>query len=465
MRDRMFCRRDPHEISPESTGGRIKLRPGLRKVLANIGWLVADRVFAMAVSLVVGVLLARHLKAEGFGLLSYALSFLSLFAFISSLGLENIVVREIVREPSSRDEILGSSFLLQVIGGFAAAGAAILGICLLRPGDTLTQGIVGIVSFGAVFKASTVVTFWFKSQVASKYTVIARDIAILLGMAVILALIFLGASVEAFAWALLGQAVLSASALVLAYRVYGKSPFRWVPRMSRVLSLLRSSWPLAISALAVTVYMKIDQVMLGEMVDDRAVGIYAAAVRLWAAWYFVPMAIAGSVFPAILKTREKDLDLYYGRLQRLYDFMTWLAIAVAVATTFLSGWIVDLLYGREYHEAASVLALHVWSAVFVFQGVAASQWILAEDLQRYNQVFTVAACLVNVGINYWLIPKHGGYGAAIATLLSYGLAVLVFPAFFARTRRRSIMLASSIVWPARFLLRLMVSRRRRQDVA
>jgi len=439
--------------SPPSSAGRaIALGSGFRRILSNIGWLVADRFVEMSVSLVVGVLLARHLGAEGYGLFNYAISFVALFGFMSHLGLESIVIREIVLDPSAKREILGSAFALQLIGGCVGTASAVLVIRFLRPDDLLAQGLVVIIGLGIAVRALSMIMYWFKSQVKAKYNVMAKNIALLPAMAANVVLVLVGASVGAFAWVRLGQTLILSVALVVAYWTCEGSVLRWLPRLKCALLLLKNCWPLAVSALAVTTYMKIDQVMLGEMAGDKAVGIYSAAVRLSGAWYFLPVAVAGSVFPAILRTRERDSRLYYKRLQHFYDAMTWCAIAAAAGTTVLAQWMIDILYGAEYKAAGPILMLHIWSAVFVFQGVAASQWLLAEKLQVYHLVFSGAACVVNIALNYLLIPVYGPRGAAIGTIISYGLAVIVAPFLFSRTRKRTIMLVRSYVWPLRAAL-------------
>jgi len=312
-----------------------KLSPGSggRKILVNIIWLVVDKALTLSLGLALFVMLARHLGRADFGLLNYAMSFASLFSFIAFMGLTNIMVREIVRSPDDRDEILGSGFALMVGGGLAAMGLAIGAIMLVRPDDQQALWLVGIVAAGLVFKSFNVIADWFKSEVASRHTVIARNVALLLTVVATGVLVMRGAPVKAFAWVYLGQAALFALGLVVAYRNKNGSLATWRTRAARMISLLKSSWPLMFSALAVSVYMKIDQVMLGEMVGEESVGIYAAAVRLTEAWYFIPMAVCASIFPAILRTRERNRALYYRRLQRLYDILTWCALVVATAMT------------------------------------------------------------------------------------------------------------------------------------
>jgi O-antigen/teichoic acid export membrane protein len=199
---------------------------------------------------------------------------------------------------------------------------------------------------------------------------------------------------------------------------------------------------LILSGLAVVTYMRIDQVMLGEMVGAGSVGIYSAAVRLSEGWYFVPIAIATSVFPSIVATRKVNEALYQERLQKLYHFMTWLAIAIAVPVTFLSQIVIKFLYGAGYEGAGTVLAIHIWAGVFVFLGYASGQYLLTENYTRISFYRAFWGMIVNVILNFLLIPRYGPNGAAVATLISqfgatFGIVFLKY------TRRQAIMMLKS----------------------
>jgi len=174
------------------------------------------------------------------------------------------------------------------------------------------------------------------------------------------------------------------------------------------------------------------------------VGIYSAAVRISEVWYFVPMVIVSSVFPAILEARKRSETQYYARLQKLYDLMAVLSISVALAMTFLSGPIVETLFGEAYVEAGAVLAIHVWASVFVFLGVASGKWFLAENRQVLNLQRTALGAIANVGLNIWLIPRHGPIGAGIATVISYAIAAYLSDCLQAETRRVFLMKSRSL---------------------
>jgi PST family polysaccharide transporter len=256
----------------------------------------------------------------------------------------------------------------------------------------------------------------------------------LIGAAVKVSLILVNASLFAFVWVMFFEALTTAIGMFAVYRWKVGKLSAWRPRITRAKSLLRDSWPLILAAIAVTIYMRIDQIMLGHMVGNEAVGIYTAAVRISEVWYVIPLAIAASVFPSILEARKKNGDLYKQRLQKLYDLMVLLTLAVALPMTFLSDWIVVLLFGQAYSAAGTVLSIHIWATLFVFLGVASEKWFLAENRQILSFQRTLLGALVNIGLNIILIPKFGIIGAALTTVFSYAIAAMLADVIQKETR-------------------------------
>jgi O-antigen/teichoic acid export membrane protein len=210
------------------------------------------------------------------------------------------------------------------------------------------------------------------------------------------------------------------------------------------MDLLRPGLPLILAGLAVSVYMRIDQIMLAEMLGVGAVGIYSAAARISEAVYFVPGVIAASVLPSIISTRASSPTLYMERMQRFFDLMVVVAFGLALATAILSPIIVEMLFGTSYSDSAPVLAIHAWSSVFVFLGVASSSFLLAENLTIVSFYRTVLGAAANILLNLVFIPWLGVQGAAYATLISYGIATYSV-LLFSRSRPAGVMMLRALV--------------------
>jgi O-antigen/teichoic acid export membrane protein len=186
--------------------------------------------------------------------------------------------------------------------------------------------------------------------------------------------------------------------------------------------LLSDSWPLILSSVMVTIYVRIDQIMLGLMTNENAVGIYAAAIRFSEIWYFIPVIICSSVFPSILKAKAQSQSLYFYRLQQLYDLLMGVALIIGLGVCLCAYPLVNWLLGPAYHQSANILILHIWALPFVFLGVGRSQWLVAENFTLFSFWTTTLGAISNILLNLVLIPPYQGVGAAIATVISYGIA-------------------------------------------
>jgi len=402
--------------------------------LSNAAWLFSDKVLRMGIGLFVSVWMAKYLGPEDFGLFSFAVAFVSLFGALSTLGLPGIVVRDAVSDPKSSLEILGSAFTLQVAGGMVAVSLLLIVIPIFRPHDHSAISVVAIIGLTLLFKGSESVKYWFESQMQSKYTVWAENAAFVAIAATKIGLILAGASLLAFAWITFVEGLATAILLFAVYEWVGGTVRTWRFSLVRAKTLLKHSWPLILSGLAVMIYMRIDQVMLGQMINDKAVGVYTAAVRISEAWYFIPMAIVGSAFPVLLDAKKTSEALYLERFQKLYDILVMIALVVAIPVTFLADEIVEVLFGLEYVEAGTILSIHIWTALFVFLGVASGKWFLVENRQllAFQRVFL--GMVVNIALNWAWIPQYGGVGAAAATLISQAAAALLIDVIHKDTR-------------------------------
>ena len=276
---------------------RIRNNTELQKIVENFSWLFFDKVLQYAVRLVVGIWLARYLGPEKYGIYSYALAFTAIFGVIAGLGLKGIVVRELVQAPDRENNILGSAFALMLVAGIFTWCLSSLTMYTLRPNDQLTFFLVTIISAGFVFQAIESITYYYESRLASKFVVFAKNLASLLSSALKIFLIISKQGLIAFAFASLFDLVLIGIGLVIVFRVQKLTLTNWKWDWSTAKSLLKDSYPLILSGIMVAIYMKIDQIMLREMVNEEEVGLYSVAVRLTELWYFIPVIIQSSLFP------------------------------------------------------------------------------------------------------------------------------------------------------------------------
>ncbi|AFZ08577.1 polysaccharide biosynthesis protein [Oscillatoria nigro-viridis PCC 7112] len=402
-----------------------KLGPGLRQVLSNIAWLFTDQILQMGLGLVVGLWVARYLGPTQFGLLNYAIAFVSLFSSVATMGLGTLVVRNIARDPECKNETLGTAFGLQFTGGCITLVLTVTVIALLKPNDTLTRWLVGIIAAGTIFNAFEAINFWFQSQIQSKYTVLAKNSVCFLVAAVRIGLVTIKAPLLAFAWVRLAEVALVGMAYVYFYKLTGNKIKDWQFSWDRSKELLSESWPIILSGLAIYLYSKTDQIMLGAMNKNAELGYYAAAVKISEICDFLPMILSSSIFPKLANLRKTNYEEYLNKFQIYSDIMIFLWLGVAIPISLLSPWIVHLLYGENYAKSAAVLSLYVWAQFGSNFGVARSTYLNIEAQLRYGLYLTVVGSIFNVALNFWLIPKYGAFGATMATLITYFYVIIL----------------------------------------
>ncbi len=379
----------------------------------------------MGLGLFVGLWVARYLGPTQFGLLNYAIAFVSLFSSVATMGLGTLVVRNIARDPECKNETLGTAFGLQFTGGCITLLLTVTVIALVKPNDTLTRWLVGIIAAGTIFNAFEAINFWFQSQIQSKYTVLAKNSVCFLVAAVRIGLVTIKAPLLAFAWVRLAEVALVGMAYVYFYKLTGNKIKDWHFSWERCKELLSESWPIILSGLAVYVYSKTDQIMLGAMNKNAELGYYAAAVKISEICDFLPMIISSSIFPKLANLRKTNYEEYLNKFQIYSDIMIFLWLGVAIPISLLSPWIVHLLYGEKYAQSAAVLGIYVWAQFGSNFGVARSTYLNIEGQLRYGLYLTVVGSILNVGLNFLLIPKYGALGATAATLITYFYVIIL----------------------------------------
>ena len=432
--------------------GVLQFRSALSRVIANAGWLFVLRLLRLAFAFFVGVWMARHLGPELWGTLNYALALVILFGPISRLGLEGVVVNELMKRPQDRDRILGSSFALRIAGGGLSMAATIVLVALLRPGDSLSMILVAIISFGWLFQAYDAIDVFFQADERLKYPVHAKSVGLVVSNLLKIYFILTDAPLPAFAAAAALEIVVSAGALVVAYRIRGLRIGEWAASRLEMRRLFSLGWPVILSGTFAVVYFKIDIIMLGHMIGQAEVGIYSTAARISEMWYFVPVAISTAMFPSLIQSKMKlGPDVYRARTQELYDFYVWVSLAIAVGVTFAADFIVILLFGEEYARSGGILAIHIWAGIFIFLREALGRWFITENLLAFAFISNGLGAIVNVILNLVLIPRYAAVGAAVATVISYASAGYFACFIHPSTREAAWMMSRALVVPVRAL--------------
>lgn len=396
----------------------LRRNAGFIKYFNNTAYLLTDKIFNLIVAFFVSVYLARHLGPSNYGILTFAQSVIAFLSVFASFGIKDIIVRNLVIEDNRYSSvIMGTSLLIRII-------SSTLGIFfILHLSHFIAESneeriVILILSFTTLFESFEIIKFFFQSKIMADKVLPVAIIQTATGALLKIFLIQLNVSLVWFATVYVFELLVAAGGLVFIYKKQGHKILSWKFDALYAKRLIKDSWPLLFSGFVIVIYMKIDQIMIKYMLSDFAVGVYAISVKLTSVWYFVGVVICNSLMPALVRAKEYNKKLYYQRQQYLYELMIGIGIFLAIPITFFAYPLINWLFGNEYSAASSVLTIQIWSLIFIFLGIASSNWLITENLQKYNLSRTILGALVNVILNVLLIPDLGIQGAALATLIS-----------------------------------------------
>ncbi len=414
---------------------------GFLKYFKNFSWLFADRVLRLGLVLVTTIFVSRYLGAERLGQMNYALATVSIAAVLCAMGANEVISRDLARHPERRDELLGSGFAINLTGG-VILNLLMLFYVLVKDLDTLMVLLIMITAAGELFKWSTLMEYFFMSQVQGRVAAKVNIGGTVVSAAYKLALVYFQAPILWFAWAYMLEYVVYALGYYLAYRSVGLQILKWQPTWRMVKYLLAQSWPMLVYGFALQAQLKIDQVMIydllrsrvGEQAANQEVGQYSVAVKMIEAMAFLPVILQLSLAPAIAKARVQDIGLYRQRLTNQYRLMFLLYLFTSLPLYFVAEPFIVWMYGEEFRAAGHLLALFAVRLVFSYMGVAKGSFIVNEGLFKFSLVAAVVGASTNIGLNWLLIPTMGSNGAIWSTLISFLVSVYLMDLTTARTR-------------------------------
>lgn len=406
---------------------------------------MSDNIITLGVGFLTSVVIARYLGPEEFGVFSYAISMVALFAAAGHMGLSGLVVREIVKKPNERGVILGTTLGLKFIGMISGYAILLAYAAIYEGFESREFTVLALAGVVLIFRPFDIIDFWFQAFVQARYATVAKLTGLAVGTFIKLLFVFLGFNVFYFIGANVAQTAFVTFSLLVVYKLKSSlSLSEWGFSWKKAKELFNDGWVIYLGSIFAVVYLKIDQVMLRWFEGTEAVGIYAVASQLSEAWYFIPGAIVASLFPKLIKLREESIYEFNKRMQQLFDLLFILALGVAIIVTFLSEWIISVFFGQHYIESSSVLVIHIWAAIFIFMRSAFSKWILIENALVFSLITQGSGALINVALNFIFIPRYGVQGAAYATLISYACASFFSLLLYSKTRPVFFMMLKSV---------------------
>jgi O-antigen/teichoic acid export membrane protein len=409
---------------PESLRSKLSGRVNLQAFVANSGWLMLDKIIRIFMGLLVGAWIARHLGANQFGEIAYALAYIAFFQAITSLGIDGIIVREISYNKTKAAEIISTGIIFRLGTGLLCWIIATSCMAWLHGWNDQITWIVAIVGSSLVFQAADTFDLWFQSQSKSRYTTLTKLSAYAIINIIKIILLLNHASLFYFVLIMSVEAALNALALILAYSQYQCSQ-KLKPSIILGVHLIKESWPIILSSVSILIYTRIDQILIKEILTEQDLGIYAAILPFSTVWQIIPMTLAASLAPYLAKQKAKsemDYLLMLGSIFRGFALIGWI---VCIPICIFSDLIVSILLGDEYHEGGKVLSIHVFTNIFIGLGIVQGLWAINEKKSNvflYKLIMGAAVCLTG---NILLLPVIGMEAAALVAVTSQLFSVVL----------------------------------------
>jgi polysaccharide transporter, PST family len=399
-----------------------KLRSGFPSFTPNaknISWHLMDKAIRMVFGLFVGAWVARYLGPDAFGTWNYVLAIVSIAGTFAVLGIDNLIIRDVVAKPGEVPELLGSAFWLRIFGTFVCLALSLVTVLILDGSNPLLLGGAAIMASAYFFQAFDVIDPYFQGHIKYKFTALSKNIAFVLLALFKVFLILSGAPLASFFWAYFIEFFVGAVFMIYFFSGMGNTLRAWKFSLSVIKEYLKEGWPLILSSLVIILHMRVDQIMLNVLRGEGEVGIYSAAVKLSEIWYIIPVAVMNTYFPSLIKKFETNKNAYWRHLRFLFDSLFWFAIVVALFIVLTAPLIIHIIYGADYQASANVLAIHFFSGIGVFKGSVTSKHLVLIKRNQVTFMRVFLGVILNVILNVILIPKYGAEGAAWATLISF----------------------------------------------
>ena len=410
----------------------------------NAGWMIGEKIIQMLISLVVSLLTARYLGPSNYGLINYAMSFVAFFSSFCTLGINSVLVRELVDRPEREGEVLGTTLVLQSISSLLSAITIVAVVSIIDRHEPTTILVAALCSVGVVFNVFGSLNYWFQRHLRSRFTAIATLVAYIATAIYRIVLMVSGQNVTLFALATSVDHVCIAVLLFLFYRKCGGQRLSFSKEYGK--ELLSRSKHFILSGLMVAIYGQTDKLMLKQMLDVTQTGFYSTATTINNLWCFILVAVIDSMVPGVMEAQKAgDEALFRKKNRQMYAIVFYASMCVAVLFNIFAELVVWILYGKAYLPAAMPLRIVSWYTAFSYLGVARNAWIVSKNRQKHLFKLYAMAAMGNVLLNYFLIPVWGANGAALASLIAQILTGFVLPFFVKDLRENAVLVLEGIL--------------------
>lgn len=388
------------------------------KLLSNISWQLISQVINMFAGVVSSIIVTRHLGKYYYGIYSYGHAYAAISFSVATIGLENILVSRLSgTDKLDTDEYFGTSFLIKFIADIIVFIFFLIGYFVFFRSEQTNYAVV-IFIIPVLFQCIECFRYLYIARYKVKEYLVFQNISVFVGLILRIVGVIFDLGVNYFVVIFAIQSILGHAAAFIAYLLNHYNDVSLRISKNKAYEILMTCAPLALASVALTIYNRVDQLMVTEICGYEDNGVYSVAVTLCEYWYFIPNLITVTLLPNLTRAHRDSLNHYSDMLQKILDILVGISYVMIFLVLLGGKYVVNIVYGNEYQDAATIMTLYIISGVFVSLGYGRGLTCTISGKTALTMWCTLLGTIVNVILNCMLIPYSRAYGAAIATIVA-----------------------------------------------
>ncbi len=387
-----------------------------------------ENIVSVFIGFTVSIYVIRYLGPSDFGLLSYALSIISILYPVATLGLDAILFRNIIKDKENEKTLIKTGYITRLVAGVSLFVLTSIMVYFYSD-DKVFIWMIIILAFGMIINAFSIYKEYFAAHVQNKYIAISSIISNILSTLLKILFIFTKLGVVWFALAFIIQKIFNIASLKYFYNKKSNNNNTGSYDKKLAKQMLNDSWPLIFTSFTGLLYMYTDQILIEYYLDVMQVGLYAVAVKLVMFVYVIPSTISNIIYPKIMELHKNlETSKFLLKVEKIYFVNLLIAVMILGFFLLFGEWLILFLFDDAFLSSVDVLLIYAYGLIFVFFGANNNKLLMLDNLQKLMLGRNIFGLGVNFLLNILLIPLYGIKGAAIATvlteimiMLSYGL--------------------------------------------
>src|SRR3989344_2650207 len=386
-------------------------------IAKNTFWLSFGEITGRFLRVAIIFYAARVLGVAGYGTFSYMTNLAGLVTIFSDVGLSGVLIREVAKDKEKRMALFSTSLVLKMALLLLSLFFIVFGTPLITSiplSKTLILATAALFIFDSLRRfGSSIFRAEERMELEALINIFTQVVIVGVGFIAL----FLNPAPETLTLAYAigaGVGFLATVSFLLPYIKRIISHFD----STLIRSLISAAWPMTLASIFGTLMVNVDTIMIGWFFDAHAVGLYAAAQKPIAFFYLLPALIVGGLFPTLSRLVKANVNEFTKVVERGLSAVMLMAIPLVVSILLTAEQISNLFYGDAYLGSAASLRILSLTLLLTFPATVLIHSLFAHNKQKDLVPFWTFGSVLDVILNWLMIPVFGIIGAAVSSVIS-----------------------------------------------